>query len=127
MSPRPRLVIGMPEWDEDEPLPEPPDERAEPLPSRPAEKTRAPSGSPPYSPASVIDAWGREGPLVHEPTGLEALDTATGGGPPYGTRWYLGERPTQARRLASSRSPTSTRSAGSRSGSSRWTRRRATW
>ena len=43
----------------------------------------------PLSVASVLDAWEREGPLVHEPTGIETLDAKTGGGPVYGTRWYL--------------------------------------
>lgn len=41
------------------------------------------------SPADVIARWGTEGPLVHEPTGLETLDEATDGGPVYGTRWYV--------------------------------------
>ncbi len=39
--------------------------------------------------ADVLDAWRREGPLVHEPTGIEGLDDLTGGGPVYGSRWYL--------------------------------------
>jgi hypothetical protein len=39
--------------------------------------------------ADVIAAWRSEGPLVHEPTGLATLDDATGGGPVYGSRWYI--------------------------------------
>lgn len=42
-----------------------------------------------WTPATVLEAWRREGPLVHEPTGIEALDELTGGGPVYGTRWYV--------------------------------------
>lgn len=41
------------------------------------------------TPAEVLDRWADEGPLVHEPTGFEALDAATGGGPVYGSRWYV--------------------------------------
>jgi hypothetical protein len=39
--------------------------------------------------ASVLERWGDEGPLAHEPTGLVELDERTGGGPVYGTRWYI--------------------------------------
>ncbi len=39
--------------------------------------------------AGVLDQWRDEGPLVHEPTGIATLDELTGGGPVYGTRWYL--------------------------------------
>lgn len=39
--------------------------------------------------ADVLRAWQTEGPLVHEPTGIARLDELTGGGPVYGTRWYL--------------------------------------
>lgn len=49
-------------------------------------------GRPPrraLSPADVIAAMRAEGPLVHEPLGLEALDASTGGGPIYGSRWYV--------------------------------------
>lgn len=41
------------------------------------------------TPAAVFDLWLKEGPLVHEPTGLDGLDDATGGGPVYGSRWYV--------------------------------------
>lgn len=37
----------------------------------------------------VLEQWRTEGQLVHEPTGIDVLDTATGGGPVYGTRWYF--------------------------------------
>lgn len=39
--------------------------------------------------ASLLAAWEKAGPLVHEPTGLAALDEATRGGPVYGERWYI--------------------------------------
>jgi replicative DNA helicase len=38
---------------------------------------------------AVFKRWKEEGPLIHEPTGLATLDAATGGGPVYGSRWYL--------------------------------------
>ena len=37
----------------------------------------------------VLDEWLRVGPVIHEPTGIDALDAVTGGGPVYGTRWAL--------------------------------------
>ncbi len=52
-------------------------------------RTPKPHRAPPMSLATVLEAWRAEGPLVHEPTGLERLDNLTGGGPVYGTRWYL--------------------------------------
>lgn len=42
-----------------------------------------------YTPASVVGSWRAEGPLVHELTGIARLDELTGGGPVYGSRWYL--------------------------------------
>jgi KaiC/GvpD/RAD55 family RecA-like ATPase len=42
---------------------------------------------------AVLDAWRSDGPLVHEPTGIAKLDQLTGGGPVYGTRWYLAGAP----------------------------------
>ncbi len=41
------------------------------------------------TPSDVLAEWGRRGPLVHEPTGLDWLDERTGGGLPYGTRCYV--------------------------------------
>jgi KaiC/GvpD/RAD55 family RecA-like ATPase len=41
----------------------------------------------------VLDGWLREGPLIHEPTGIAELDELTGGGPVHGTRWYLAGAP----------------------------------
>ena len=41
------------------------------------------------TPAEVVAGWHVEGALVHEATGLAALDDVTDGGPVYGTRWYL--------------------------------------
>lgn len=43
--------------------------------------------------ADVLADWRQAGPLVHEPTGLATLDRLTGGGPVYGTRWYLSGAP----------------------------------
>jgi replicative DNA helicase len=43
--------------------------------------------------ADVFDAWRTEGSLIHEPTGLAQLDEYTGGGPVYGSRWYLSGAP----------------------------------
>lgn len=43
--------------------------------------------------SDVLTTWEREGPLVHEATGIAALDALTGGGPVYGTRWYLAGAP----------------------------------
>lgn len=42
---------------------------------------------------TVIDSWRKSGPLRHEPTGIEKLDEKTGGGPIYGSRWYLAGAP----------------------------------
>lgn len=42
---------------------------------------------------TVLDEWTESGPLLHEPTGLSRLDELTGGGPVYGTRWYLNGAP----------------------------------
>lgn len=39
--------------------------------------------------SSILDRWQEEGPLQHEPTDIRVLDDLTGGGPVYGTRWYL--------------------------------------
>lgn len=43
--------------------------------------------------ASVLTQWGTEGPLIHEPTGIARLDELTGGGPVYGSRWYVAGAP----------------------------------
>lgn len=43
----------------------------------------------PTTVASVLERWRAEGPLVHEPTGIAALDDLTDGGPVYGTRWFV--------------------------------------
>lgn len=37
----------------------------------------------------VLQQWRAEGALRHEPTGLQRLDELTGGGPVYGSRWYV--------------------------------------
>lgn len=49
----------------------------------------APNRRTPSTLAEVAHRWRDEGALVHEPTGIPALDELTGGGPVYGTRWYL--------------------------------------
>ena len=49
--------------------------------------------------ASVLKRWGTEGPLVHEATGLQWLDDRTGGGPVYGSRWYLNGAPDAGKTL----------------------------
>lgn len=56
---------------------------SEKLPAAPVER------STPKSPADVLAGWRTSGPLIHEPTGFETLDHATGGGPIYGTRWFV--------------------------------------
>ncbi|MDD1770968.1 MAG: hypothetical protein LUO79_07775 [Methanomassiliicoccales archaeon] len=38
---------------------------------------------------NTFDHWLEEGPLVHEPISLGPLDELTGGGPVYGSRWYI--------------------------------------
>ncbi|GMV14705.1 MAG: hypothetical protein AMXMBFR56_29290 [Polyangiaceae bacterium] len=43
--------------------------------------------------ADVLRSWQTEGPLVHEPTGIARLDELTGGGPVFGSRWYLAGAP----------------------------------
>lgn len=43
--------------------------------------------------AGVIGSWRNAGSLVHEPTGIARLDELTGGGPVYGSRWYLAGAP----------------------------------
>lgn len=45
------------------------------------------------SPADVLRRWRDDGPLVHIPTGIVALDEMTGGGPVLGTRIYCNGAP----------------------------------
>ena len=52
--------------------------------------------SPSTPPANITDVlahWRKNGPLVHEPTGIEALDEVTDGGPVYGSRWGVAGAP----------------------------------
>lgn len=42
-----------------------------------------------WTPAERIEQWCKDGPLVHEATGIPKLDELTGGGPVYGSRWYV--------------------------------------
>jgi hypothetical protein len=62
-----------------------------PLQAAPADPYAAPPAppSPAITPQDVLAQWKVSGPLVHEPTGLSDLDRLTGGGPIYGSRWYL--------------------------------------
>lgn len=41
----------------------------------------------------IFQQWAKDGPLIHEPTGIPPIDNATGGGPVYGTRWILNGAP----------------------------------
>lgn len=49
--------------------------------------------------ADVLTTWQAEGPLVHEPTGINRFDELTGGGPVYGTRIYLNGQPDAGKTL----------------------------
>lgn len=71
-------------------IPEPPPGRFDDDKPAPAPSPSVPSA---LSIADVIDAWQKEGPLKHEPTGIKRLDDLTGGGPVYGSRWYLAGAP----------------------------------
>jgi KaiC/GvpD/RAD55 family RecA-like ATPase len=42
-----------------------------------------------WTPAERVAVWRVEGPLIHEATGIARLDELTGGGPVYGSRWYV--------------------------------------
>ncbi len=59
------------------------------------EQTRDPSTGPRHSAtvADVLDEWSMHGPLIHEPTAIARLDELTGGGPVYGSRWYVAGAP----------------------------------
>lgn len=58
-----------------------------------SERERRPTGRTVATVASVLDRWSADGPVLHEPTGIALLDELTGGGPVYGTRWYLAGAP----------------------------------
>lgn len=45
------------------------------------------------SPHDIIDRWTADGPLIHAPTGICALDHMTGGGPTFGCRIFLAGAP----------------------------------
>lgn len=47
----------------------------------------------PGSIGNVLASWSAHGPLIHEPTGFASIDEATGGGPCYGSRWYISGAP----------------------------------
>jgi KaiC/GvpD/RAD55 family RecA-like ATPase len=67
-------------YDDDAPVGEPPPEVKD-APAVPARRV--------WTPAERIAVWRQEGPLRHEATGVAKLDELTGGGPVYGSRWYL--------------------------------------
>lgn len=49
--------------------------------------------------AEVLARWQAEGPLVHLPTCFPALNKATGGGPVFGSRWYVMGAPDASKTL----------------------------
>ncbi len=51
------------------------------------------SASSGLSPSDIIDRWTVDGPLIHVPTGIRALDQMTGGGPTFGCRVFLAGAP----------------------------------
>ena len=53
----------------------------------------APDSRPGRAPVEVLRRWRDDGPLVHVPTGIVALDEMTGGGPVLGTRIYSNGAP----------------------------------
>lgn len=57
-------------------------------PSPPPQK-QAPPARAGTTVGSVLEGWLKTGALVHEPTGFDRLDNLTGGGPVFGSRWYL--------------------------------------
>lgn len=61
---------------------------SQPAEIRPVRQDRAATAGR-FTIPSVLDAWALEGPLVHVQTGFARLDALTGGGPVFGTRWYL--------------------------------------
>lgn len=67
------------------------DEEAAAIAADAADETPPPPR--PTTPMEVVARWRTEGPLIHEPTGLETLDAATGGGPVYGSRWFVAGAP----------------------------------
>jgi KaiC/GvpD/RAD55 family RecA-like ATPase len=53
-----------------------------------AEEANKPKPVKVRTPVEVARAW-KGSPLVHQPTGLARLDDLTGGGPVFGSRWYV--------------------------------------
>ncbi len=72
---------------------QPADADAPDSPDAPVVEAGPAPGQRPSAIADVIAEWREQGPLIHEPVGLVALDELTGGGPVYGTRWYLAGAP----------------------------------
>jgi KaiC/GvpD/RAD55 family RecA-like ATPase len=76
--------------------PEPTDDDAPDAPPRGGDETPRTPAAPTMRGATigdVISHWRADGPLVHEPTGISRLDELTGGGPVYGSRWYVAGAP----------------------------------
>ena len=69
------------------------DELERELERRDAEEAAVVEEGGALTPSDVFRQWRAEGPLVHEPTGIETLDEATTGGPVYGTRWFIAGAP----------------------------------
>lgn len=81
-------------WPTDDQAPDAPPPSNEP--QKQAEQKQAEqkqAGRRAATPDEVIGQWLAEGRLVHEPTGIAKLDELTGGGPVYGSRWYLAGAP----------------------------------
>ena len=70
-----------------------PDRNGEAANEQPEPKKPEPEPRRPVTPDEVIAQWLVEGRLIHEPTGIARLDELTGGGPVYGSRWYLAGAP----------------------------------
>lgn len=47
----------------------------------------------------VLARWAKEGPLIHQATCFDALNQQTGGGPVYGSRWYVMGAPDASKTL----------------------------
>jgi hypothetical protein len=62
---------------------------APPVPTPRQEPPPAPPRPSGFTVGAVLDSWLQDGPLVHESTGFPRLDNLTGGGPVFGSRWYL--------------------------------------
>jgi hypothetical protein len=85
-APSPDPNEGPPEWGDDEPPPS-----GESMGAQPSRRV--------WTPVERVAEWAKDGPLVHEPTGIDKLDELTGGGPVYGSRWYVQGAPNASKTL----------------------------